>query len=189
VAIVLMERRSQSALALAVLEVGGVHVAEGFEPGWVLQSAGRNGALLRFTLATRPVVVLAIAAGSWFGMTGAALGYAASTAVVWPLGLWWVGRVAGAPARALLGNGVRAFVSHGLGAACAALAAHLLPAGGPSVAVAVRVAVWAAVLGVQALLWRRLRGDLGVLRRAAGLVVRRSSASSSASPSEEEEGS
>lgn len=176
VEIVLGARWAAAAPALAVLAIGGVLEAAGFAPGWVLQSAGRTGALLRFTLATRPVVVLAVAGGSWFGMTGAALGYAASTAVVWPLGLWWVGRVAGAPARALFGNGVRAFVSHGVGAACAALVVRLLPDGGPWLAVAVGVAVWGAVLAVQVLVWRRLRGDLGVLRRAAGLV-RRPSAS------------
>lgn len=173
VEVVLGERWSQATPAFAVLAVGGAFEAAGFAPNWVFQSAGRTGALLRFTLATRPVVLLAVAGGSFFGMTGAALGYAVSTAVVWPLGLWWVGRVTDAPAGALFRNGVRAFVSHGAAAAVAGLVASRLPDASPWLVIAVGVPVWAAVVTVQALLWRRLRADLGVLRHVARLLSRR----------------
>jgi PST family polysaccharide transporter len=171
--VVLGERWSSAAPAFAILAVGGVFEAAGFAPGWVFQSAGRTGALLRFTLVTRPVVLLAIGGGSLFGMTGAALGYAASTAVVWPLGLWWVGRVTDAPARALFWNGVRAFVSHGLGAAAAGLVASRLADLGSWPTLAVGLLVWAGAVALQAVLWRRLRTDLGVLLRGARLLSRK----------------
>jgi PST family polysaccharide transporter len=174
--VVLGERWSSAAPAFAILAVGGVFEAAGFAPGWVFQSAGRTGALLRFTLVTRPVVLLAIGGGSFFGMTGAALGYAASTAVVWPLGLWWVGRVTEAPARALFWNGVRAFVSHGAGAAAAGLVASRLADLGSWPTLAVGLLVWAGVVALQAVLWRRLRTDLGVLLRGARLLSRKGAA-------------
>lgn len=173
VEVVLGERWSQAAPAFAILAVGGVFEAAGFAPNWVFQSSGRTGSLLRFTLATRPVVVLAIGGGSFFGMTGAALGYAASTALVWPVGLWWVSRVTQAPARALFWNGVRAFASHGVAAAAAGLVASRVVGQGPWLTLAVGVLVWAGVLAVEAVLWRRLRTDLGVLRRAARLLSRK----------------
>jgi len=177
VEVVLGERWSQAAPAFAILAVGGVFEAANFAPNWVFQSSGRTGALLRFTLVTRPVVLLAIGGGSFFGMTGAALGYAASTAVIWPLGLWWVSRVTDAPARELFRNGVRAFVSHGVAAAAGGLVASRLAGGSPWLTIAVGVLVWAGVLAVQALLWRRLRGDLGVLRRGARLLSRKGAGS------------
>jgi PST family polysaccharide transporter len=173
VEVVLGDRWSQAAPAFAILAIGGVFEAAGFAPNWVFQSSGRTGALLRFTLVTRPVVLLAIGGGSFFGMTGAALGYAASAAVVWPLGLWWVGRATDAPARALFRNGARAFVSHGVAAATAGLVASRLPGTNPWLAIAVGLLVWAGVLAVQALLWRRLRADLGILRRGARLLSRK----------------
>lgn len=177
VEVVLGERWSQAAPAFAILAVGGVFEAANFAPNWVFQSSGRTGALLRFTLVTRPVVLLAIGGGSFFGMTGAALGYAVSTAVVWPLGLWWVSRVTDAPARELFWNGARAFVSHGVAAAAAGLVASRLTGGSPWLTIAVGVLVWAGVLAVQALLWRRLRTDLGVLRRGARLLSRKGAGS------------
>jgi PST family polysaccharide transporter len=172
VEVVLGDRWSQAAPAFAILAVGGVFEAANFAPNWVFQSSGRTGALLRFTLVTRPVVLLAIGGGSLFGMTGAALGYAVSTAVVWPLGLWWVSRVTDAPARALFWNGVRAFLGHGVAAAAGGLVASRLPGTSPWLVIAVGLGVWAGVLAVEALLWRGLRADLGVLRRGARLLAR-----------------
>jgi PST family polysaccharide transporter len=100
-----------------------------------------------------------------------------STAVVWPLGLWWVSRVTEAPARALFWNGVRAFLSHGVAAAAGGLVASRLAGVSPWLMIAAGVLVWAGVLAVQALLWRRLRADLGVLRRCARLLSRRTAGS------------
>ncbi|MBT2519649.1 lipopolysaccharide biosynthesis protein [Arthrobacter sp. ISL-28] len=61
--------------------------------GWIYMSRGLASQLLRFTIFSGVVRLVALLVGSSFGPVGVAVGFAAAHLFVWPVSLWWVGRV------------------------------------------------------------------------------------------------
>lgn len=148
-----------------VLAVAGLFQSASFVANWIFMSTGRTDSQWRLALATRPLAIVAVAVGSFWGMAGVALGYAVSVIVLWPVSLWWAGRAAGIDVGVLFGNALRAIVAHALAAGGAAGVVALVGAGNPWLRLATGVAVMVAVLAVETMLWRRLREDLrGVVR-------------------------
>ncbi|RPF19853.1 PST family polysaccharide transporter [Myceligenerans xiligouense] len=142
------------------LAVAGLFQAASFVANWIFMSSGQTGAQLRLALVTRPLVIVAVIVGSFWGMVGVAVGYAVSMTALWPLSLWWAGRASGIDIGVLFGNALRAIVAHVLAAGMAAGAVALISAAHPLYDLAIGVFVMLAALGLEALCWRRLRDDL-----------------------------
>lgn len=90
-----------------LLLVAGFFQAATYAASWVFQSRGLTGSQLRYSLATRPVFVLAVVVGSLWGPAGTAIAYTLSVAVAWPVSLLWLSRVGEVPTGRMLANGLR----------------------------------------------------------------------------------
>ncbi|MHC9045965.1 lipopolysaccharide biosynthesis protein [Microbacterium saperdae] len=68
---------------LSLLAVGGFFQAVGYVYYWGFLSLGKTGLQLRFSLWTRPIMVVLIVVGALFGVEGVAIGVSAGMAVNW----------------------------------------------------------------------------------------------------------
>lgn len=150
-----------------VLAIAGFFQAASYASYWVFLAKGLTGAHLRFSLATRPVMIGVILLGSLWGVTGVAIAFTVSTALLWPAALWWVGRVSDAPVRMMWRNGARTFVLLAVAAGASFAATFAIPADLLLVRLGVGAAVMLAVILVAWLLIRPYRRDA-----AAMLAVR-----------------
>ena len=151
---------SEAASILRILAIGGIFEAAAFASTWVFLSKGATAAQLRFTLVTRPVIIVTIVVASRWGPEAVAAAYAAGTALTWPLGLWWIRRHTDAPAGPLLRNGARALVGYGCaGAAAWALTTWISP---PAMwfQALLGIACLVATTSLVVLVWPRFRADL-----------------------------
>ncbi len=76
-----------------VLAVAAVFQGASYVAYWVFVSRGLTGSHLRFTLVTRPIVIVLLIVGAQAGPVGLAVAYSLGAAVIWPLSLVWLGRV------------------------------------------------------------------------------------------------
>ncbi|QEO14166.1 lipopolysaccharide biosynthesis protein [Agromyces intestinalis] len=143
-----------------ILAVAGFFQAAGYATYWVFLSKGLTGAHLAYTLATRPVMIGLIVLGSFWGVLGVAAVFAIATAVLWPIALWWAGRVSDAPVGMLWRNGVRAFAVHATAGAASFAATAWLPDAAWALRLAVGALAFAGALGVAALALRPFRDDV-----------------------------
>lgn len=100
---------------------------------WIYASRGLGAALFRFTLFSLMVKAVLVLGGCAFGPIGIAVAFAVSQAVLWPISLWWVGRVADIDTRGLIWNSWRIIGVVG-GASLVAFAVACLTAGFPTIA-------------------------------------------------------
>lgn len=148
-----------------ILLVGGLFQAAGYAAYWVFVSRNLTGPQLRYSIASRTLVIACIVVGAQWGATGVAAGYSAGMAISWPLVLWWLARCrSGAPVGGMLRGGARAIAGYGL-CGVASLAATLPLAGLPApwtlLAGAAAMAVGFALL---CLAWPAFRRDVaGIL--------------------------
>ncbi|MFC7404633.1 lipopolysaccharide biosynthesis protein [Georgenia alba] len=156
-----------------VLAVGGAFQIAGFAATWVLVSTGNTKAQFRFALVSRPLVVVAVVVGSFWGVTGVAAAYALAVGLSWPASVWWAGRAAGMAAREWFLNGARAIVAHGTAAVCAGLLSDVLALPGPWAQVGTGAGAMLLVLGVEALVWPAFRRDLAQFWRTKELLSAR----------------
>lgn len=110
-----------------ILAVAGFFQAASYATYWVFLSKGLTGAHLAYNLVTRPIMIVLVIMGAWWGVLGVATAFAVSTALLWPTALWWAGRVSDAPVRMLGLNGLRAFLVYGWAGAASWLATAWLP--------------------------------------------------------------
>lgn len=61
---------------------------------WIYTSRGYGQQLMRFTLFSSAVRIILLFAGSAYGPIGIAVAFAIAPVFLWPISLWWVGRVA-----------------------------------------------------------------------------------------------
>jgi len=130
------------------LTAGGVFQTTAYAAYWVFLAKGLMGAQLRYSVVTRVLLIACIFAGSWWGVEGVAAGYSFGLLVMWPLSLYWVGRVSDIPVWTVFANGLRAVVGYGV---CA-------------------VASWAASWWLGGALWRQLAVGTGAMLAAFLLV-------------------
>ncbi|WP_432520417.1 oligosaccharide flippase family protein [Kineococcus sp. SYSU DK006] len=110
-----------------LLLVAGFLQAATYAANWVFQARGRTGSQLRFFLLTKPLFVLAIAVGAWWGPVGTATAYTLACALGWPLSLLWMRRLGGVPVARMLGNGLRTGVLVVLASSASWAATHVVP--------------------------------------------------------------
>ncbi|MEZ0491223.1 oligosaccharide flippase family protein [Kineococcus sp. TBRC 1896] len=90
-----------------ILLLAGFMQAATYAASWVFQARGLTGSQLRYSLATRPLFVVAICIGAAFGPTWTAAAYAGSLLAGWPLSLWWLRRLGGVPTGRMARNGLQ----------------------------------------------------------------------------------
>lgn len=110
-----------SAPILSVLSAAAGLQTLGYFGYWVYVSKGITGVLFRYNLLSVSIKVLALFAGTPWGVAGVATGYLLATLVSWPLSLIWINKnVSGVPMRSL----TYGFVRMGLLASGGGSAAH-----------------------------------------------------------------
>lgn len=111
-----------------VLSVAGFAATAGYATYWVVLAKGLTGANLRFALVSRPLMVLAIAVGGFWGVMGVAVAYAVSSLVLWPAQLLWLSRRSDAPAGMMFITGARVLLVNAAAGAVSWLSTRLLDA-------------------------------------------------------------
>ncbi|WP_338177836.1 lipopolysaccharide biosynthesis protein [Jatrophihabitans sp.] len=152
-----------------ILAVGGIFQAAGFSVYWIFLSKGMTRSSLRYSLTIRPIAIALIIGGSIWGVRGVASGYALGVILAWPVGLWWVGRVADAPAGQLLRSGLRSILAYATTAVVAAVVPRLLVHAAIAQAglgIVVLVATFAAIVA----LWPAFRRDVQEVWATAQLL-------------------
>ncbi len=102
---------------LQLLAVAGAMQTLAYVGYWVYLARGLTGALLRYSLLTAALKIIAIVIGSTGGPTGVALGIAIVATLEWPLSLWWLSRRTILPVRHLLLGALRISLMAALAAA------------------------------------------------------------------------
>ncbi|MFC3607954.1 lipopolysaccharide biosynthesis protein [Stutzerimonas tarimensis] len=111
--LVLGERWAATVPLFQALAVGGVFQAAGYASYWVFLSKGLTGSHLRFTLISRPLLILFIVLGAQWGVQGVAIAYSAGLCITWLWGLAWL-RGSGAPVGGMLRNGLMIAIGYAL---------------------------------------------------------------------------
>jgi PST family polysaccharide transporter len=145
------------------LAIGAVFQCAGYAAYWVFMSKGLTASQLRYAVVSRTLVIACIAFGAQWGALGVAMGYAAGSALSWPLALWWLGRISDAPVRGMAGNGMRAVAGYALcGVASYGAAWHWATA--LPMKLAIGAAAGAAAFAAVCALWPGFRRDVaGIL--------------------------
>lgn len=97
---------------IQILTVGALAQTAAYPTYWVFLSQGRTGSNLLFSLVSRPIVIVSIVLGSYFGPMGIAGGYSAGLCLIWPLGYYWIRSYSGIRGRTLFLAGLRACLTY-----------------------------------------------------------------------------
>lgn len=108
VAILLGKGWEQSGPILALLAAGGIFQFMSHVGYWVFVSSGNASSMVGYSVLTHGLSVICITAGSFFGLTGVALGYALGLMATWPIQILWLRRRVDIPAKKMLLLGLRA---------------------------------------------------------------------------------
>lgn len=98
-----------------VLAIGGCIGAFSHVSYWAFIAYGKSRELLRYNIVSKPLAVICIIAGSFFGVPGVAWGYVVGMAVSWPLNMWWLHRTADLSWRPFALNGLLLLCGGGAG--------------------------------------------------------------------------
>jgi PST family polysaccharide transporter len=158
-----------------ILALGGVAQAVSYATYWVFLAKGLTGSNLRFSLASRPLLILAIFLGSFAGVEGVAAGYSLGLLLIWPLGLIWISRVSDAPAGGMFGNGLRAIAGYGACGVVAHLSTRFFEFESALVQVLVGAGGFFLALSFLILAWPKFRREVVEIIRLARLLRRRKS--------------
>ena len=158
--IALGERWSAAAPILQAFALAGFAQGAGYVTYWIFLSKGLTRANLHFTLVTRPIMVAAIFFGSFWGAVGVAWGYSVALLLLWPLGIWWAGRVAQTPTRQLLTAGISCLAGYGIAAASSYLVVSLVALPNPYLELLLGSAGFCLGTLLAALVLPRFREDL-----------------------------
>lgn len=92
--VVLGQRWHEVAGFVRLVAVGEGLVTLSAVGGWIYTSRGHGRQLMRYTMFSAAVKITLLFAGSTFGPIGIAVAFAIAPVLLWPISLWWVGRVA-----------------------------------------------------------------------------------------------
>lgn len=158
----------------AVLFFQLIAAGEGFNtlslPGsWIYSSRGYTAALLRYTIFSAVVRIVAIIIGLQWGAVGVAVAFAAAPLILWPISVAWIGRVAGLPLAGILLTSIRVGVCVAAATVCGLVCRGLVePTFGPWLGGLVFLLLMSLCL-----LWRSVRRDFGEVVQTAKQILSR----------------
>lgn len=103
-------RWAESAIFIQLLALGEGMTSLAAVGGWIYASRGFALALVKYTAFSAMVRLAFMLAGSMFGPVGVAAGFAVAHVCLWPVSLWWIGRISGLPTGGLIIAAVRVTV-------------------------------------------------------------------------------
>ena len=159
-----------SAPIFQILAIAGFFEAAAYATYWVFLSKGVTKQNLYFALCTRPLLVVFVLLGSFWGVYGVAAGYSLGVALIWPIGLWWISRVTNAPARAMFLAGVRAILGYGFATGISWVAVQWIPIDLPLARVALGGVALLVAIGVVMLVWPIFRRDVRSITQARSFL-------------------
>lgn len=165
-----------------VLGIAGFFQMAGYASYWIFLSKGLTNWNLLLALWARPLVVVLIILGGFWGVMGVAVAYTLGAAILWPLGLLWVRKKSGAPVGRMLLNGLRTMVVYGVATGATILATMPLPDDAYLLQLAVGLPVLAATLALIALVFPAYRRDLGEIVSARRFLRRAPADETAAEP-------
>lgn len=172
VAVLLGPTWLEAAPILALFALAAFLTNLAFVGYWVYVSRGLVKNLFRFTLVSLAIRVICLLTGSFFGVLGVAIGFAAAPAFAWPLSIWWLSRLTPMPVRALYLGAARVMVLCGTVAIVAWLLGTQASAALPAPA-QVAIGATASLVAVAALAIPAYRRDARILARFGKLMLRR----------------
>lgn len=154
-----------------VLCIAGVFEAVHYASYWIFVSQGLTSTLLRYTLTSRPVLILMVVAAAQGGVMEVAAAYSLWSAMAWPYALWCLSRSIELPVRTMIANCLRPLLVYPSAAAAGLWARDIL---GDSQVTGVFVGI-TSMVGLTLLVtvvWSTLRQDIkeiiGVRRMVLG---------------------
>lgn len=172
VALVLGEAWSGSVPIFRILCLAGAFQAASYVTYWAFVSLGRTGSHLRFTLATRPALIVLIVIGANWGMPGVAWAYGIGLALMWPFGVWWLRKDPAVPVRRLILGCLGPLGVYAIAGATGAVVERVFDGYGPVVSIPAGAGAVAFVVGLGCLFSRRFRGGLDATRQFVARAVR-----------------
>lgn len=160
IAIALGDQWLASVPIFQILLVAGLFQTAGYATYWAFLAKGLTRSNLHYALLSRPLMVVIIVLGVFWGVNGVAAGYALGSFLLWPLGLWWIGRVSDVPVRAMFWNGMRALIAYSLATAASYASTYFLDPDALVLRLAVGFTALVAAVALIALIWPRFRRDL-----------------------------
>ncbi len=168
VKVALGDRWSQVAAIFGILSVGGAFQTLSYVGNWVYLSRGLTASLVRYTLISLSIKIMAVLIGSKWGIVGVAAGYSIAPGIAWPLSLWWLSRLTELPVKELWLGAMRILgCATGAGLTCL-LVVQLCSGLNPLVQLTAGAATVAAVYLLAARIFRSIRSDF----RAVALIAK-----------------
>ncbi len=143
-----------------ILLIAGFFQTAGYASNWVYLSKGLTRANLNFSLISRPLMIVAVIIGAFWGLFGVTWAFAAASAIIWPFSLWWVGRFSDAPARALFFNGMRTIAAYGIATVISYFSTSFLGLDQLILRLVLGTVTLIAALALLTLIWPAFRRDV-----------------------------
>lgn len=169
VPLALGEQWSDAGLPFQLLCIAGLAQAANYAIYWCYLATGTVRENVKLMLVWRPITILLLLGGSYWGVPGVAAAFAFGQVGGWLLQIWWAKRVPQAPRRELVLAGLRGWALYLVPALVASAVVSSLPAAsGVLAGIAAYIVAFSAILLVPS-----IRGDVMASMRIAGGVVRR----------------
>lgn len=153
-----------------LLALGGIAQVADYASYWVFLSKGLTASNLRLTLISRPLVILFIAIGSIWGVLGVAAGYSIGLLLIWPLGLWWLGRASNAPVYEMFLNGLRALMVNAFAGSASVIACYFVRDQSMYIRLGTGFLSFTATLVMLYIIWPAFREDTKQIRMTLSLI-------------------
>ncbi len=171
IVLVLGEQWRSAVPLFQVLTFGGIFQTASYATYWVFLAHGLMRQQLVYSVVGRVLLIGSIFIGSIWGVMGVTVGYTIGLALMWPLSVIWVARIApSVPAASVFNNALRAIIGY-----CACGAASMAASwrwGGDSLwqQLAVGVVAMGATFGVVFLAWPAFRRDVMAILHIRSLL-------------------
>lgn len=103
-------RWAETAVFIQLLALGEGMTSVAAVGGWIYASRGLATQLMKFTAFSAVVRMGLMLAGAAFGPIGVAGGFALGHMLLWPVSLWWIGRLSGLDTSPLIASALRVMV-------------------------------------------------------------------------------
>lgn len=170
--VVLGNQWSPSSLLLQILCIGGVAQAASYACYWVFLARGLTRENLYYVLATRPILIVLLIMGSYWGTVGVAIAYSVGLLLSWPVAIFWLNRVTSIPSLSMFRNGALAFLNWGVCAAVALGALQFVQELPAVIQIAFAAIAYAAAVTLVFAVSRPFREDFRAILDVAKLVRR-----------------